>query len=180
MRAFLAIDVPQELKQKALALQKELPTKCMRLVQPENMHITLNFYGEISKEAADSIIEDLKEKAEQEKVLKRTTIVLSSVGVFPSPSYVRVVWIGIEGCEELAKAACQTRMKGKCADHCHLTLARVKCKADLKAFLERHKNDVFGSFAVDHLTLYKSMLTRQGPIYEPISVIELGDGRLTD
>ncbi len=165
MRVFLAIDVPNYVKEAISKLQNELKGPCYRLVPPENAHITLNFYGELSDDAVKVLIGELKNMQFQKPKLE-----FKGVGVFPSLDYVRVVWLGVNGCEELAKLTCG---KGKCSNTCHLTLARVRCRVDVKPFLEKHKGFELEPYMPEHLTLYESVLKRPHAEYKVIAKLPL-------
>ena len=166
MRLFLAIPLPKDLRDKVEIFKQKLTRdNCIKAVAKQNLHITLNFYGDVTEKEAQKIIEDLNNKH-----LKKATIYLESLGVFPSQDYVRVIWIGAKGCEAIAKETC---FHGKCVDTCHLTLARVKCKVNINQFLEENANRIFGEFTANKAFLYTSSLTKTGPIYKKYKTIPL-------
>ena len=86
----------------------------------------------------------------------------------------KVVWGGTES-EELRGLAGKVEealsgMFGKEARGFsgHLTLSRVRKKVDLKEFLGKHREEVFGGFAVDKFLLMKSVLQKGGPEYSVV------------
>ncbi len=173
IRSFLAIAIPEELKKKILALQKELAAKRIKLVEQENIHITLKFLGDVTK----------KEVKQTNQILQQITmhpfiIQLKCIGVFPNENYVRVIWVDCKS-KELQQLV--EKVNKLLAPLCekeeefipHLTIARVKQKCDLKDFLEKHKHDDFGTFSCKEFVLYKSALTKQGPIYTRITRFSL-------
>ncbi len=167
MRLFVAVQVPQALKEKAASLSNELPAAAITPVRPENMHLTLRFIGETDEKAKDEIVQKL------EKIrIKMFRCTLRGVGVFPSKDYVRVVWAGVESggaLEALANeviGALQGYGKEEERDFiAHLTIVRVRRKIDAAPFLKKHKDDVFGEFTIPRFELMESILGPSGPEY---------------
>ncbi len=171
-RCFIAIEIPEELKARISYLAQELNfvnIKGIKLVEKENLHITLKFLGNISPEKIDFIQQKLSE-------IKFTpfNIQLLGVGVFPNDTYVRVVWVGCKSKELyiLAKKiedALASEFK-KDEFTAHTTFARVKQKTDLHSRLEKHKNDNFGDFICSKFELKQSQLGREGPVYSSLAI----------
>ncbi|MFH0832151.1 MAG: RNA 2',3'-cyclic phosphodiesterase [Candidatus Aenigmatarchaeota archaeon] len=164
MRCFVSIDVDSRLKEAAINLQNQIPGD-VKLVEPENLHFTLEFLGEISNA---SVIEERLAKIAGE--FEPFIINIRGIGVFPDMNYIRVVWLGAEELSNL-----QSAVNPKEATP-HLTIARVRSVKDkeaLKAFIEKHKDIDIGQMLVDKIKLKKSTLTPSGPIYEDIRVFEL-------
>src|SRR5258707_14276616 len=97
-RAFIAIELPQEIRAGLRAtreqLQTEFPKESLRWVPLEQIHLTLAFLGEIS---SDSL-------CEMEPVLEKICgacaplrLRLEGLGCFPNPARPRVVWLGLAG-----------------------------------------------------------------------------------
>jgi len=171
MRCFTAIDCPQKIREELVKIQQEIEGfGPMKLVEPENIHLTVKFLGDV--EEVDAVKDKLGEiKKDKFKVN------VSGVGVFPHPGYVKVVWTGVaEGKEDIENLHedIQSRLKplGFERDnrfHPHYTLARVKGRPDkdaLKEYLQENENTVYGEYQVSEFKLMKSTLTRQGPVYE--------------
>ncbi|ADD09135.1 2'-5' RNA ligase [Aciduliprofundum boonei T469] len=171
MRTFIAIEIPffREIEE----LQKSIEGRA-KLVEEENMHITLKFLGEIE----EKLIEKIKKIVEECKVDK-FKISLQGVGFFPNERYIRVIWIGIDGYEPIVKMA-------KCIDEKlsklgferekgyvpHLTVARAKGRVSIMNY-DRFKNLKFGEVDVREVKIKNSTLTPKGPIYEDVAVIQL-------
>jgi 2'-5' RNA ligase len=173
MRAFIAVDLPEEVKEELLRVQQELPGAGIRAVRKNQMHLTMKFLGEITPAKADVV------KAALRKIrFKPFKTCLVGVRVFPSENYVRVVWVGLEPEEEITalqkKIDCALEkdfLKDK-KFKAHLTLARVKFVDDKKNFVEKIKKIAVKRvcFWVKDFRLKKSTLTRTGPIYEDLEV----------
>jgi 2'-5' RNA ligase len=171
MRVFVAVPIPEELKEKITELGKEIEQDGIKLVAPQNMHMTMKFIGEVP----DSKIGEIETVLRDVK-FKRFDCIVKSVGVFPNEDYIRVVWAGIEssGLDELAKNVMDVLANyGKKEQFSgHATIARVKKKVDLKGFLEKHKDDQFGKFSVSEFKLIQSVLEKEGPVYTTVSVFK--------
>jgi 2'-5' RNA ligase len=123
------------------------------------MHLTLRFIGEVSA----NTLADIEQKLRTIEFAP-FSLSLKGVGVFPNENYVRVVWIGCEN-EELKGLAkkIEDALTGIGKEDArgfsaHLTIARVKNKIDVKAFLKAHAYEEFGSFEVRSFQLMRSEL----------------------
>ena len=102
------------------------------------------------------------------------------MGCFPDAKRPRVLWVGVEqGGERLCTIArafeeglAQYGFKKEKRFHPHLTLGRIKKPCVVDAVLE--KSIATESFSVDMIVLFKSTLTPQGAVYEPIETFPLG------
>lgn len=173
-RLFVAVDLPEAIKEEITKISAQLPKDGVRLVSKENLHITLKFIGEVEIKK----VEEIKSKLRSIK-MKNFECKLKGVGVFPNENYIRVVWIGIESetLLQLAKKVESTLIDiGKKEDRefsPHLTIARVSKKIDLQNFLWKNREREFGGFTVAEFALFESTLTPNGPIYKKIETYEL-------
>jgi len=169
MRLFVAVPVPERIKERVAAIGREICQGGITPVRPENMHLTLRFIGTVSESDAMRAA-----KALQEVRFAPFECALRGVGAFPNEDYVLVVYAGCESggaLEALAKSVAGA-LRGFGGDErfsAHLTLARVKRKADLRQFLERHRPDEFGTFRADRFGLVSSVLGPGGPKYTIIA-----------
>ncbi len=176
MRLFLAIDLPPDLKEKLFNLGKKFNQAFphMKLVEKENLHITLKFLGEVDEIRKDEIISLLRSQNFGEKF----SASIETLGVFPNENFIRVLWVGIgEGRENIS-----TLMKkidktlntiGFLPERSyipHITIARLKQKPNKKFFdvFSKYRAEQFGEINVEKFVLFKSTLTKNGPIYEKI------------
>jgi 2'-5' RNA ligase len=174
MRAFLCIELNKEARDELARVIKEIEkTKLIsaKYVEPENLHLTLKFFGELSDAEAD----DIKKKLEEFKFKKFDTE-LCDLGYF-SEDFIRVLWIALK-CSEIAKLVDKIEeMFGENDKEtkCHVTLARIKHVADktkFKEFLRKLKINKT-KFLVDKICLKSSVLTSKGPVYSDIFVKNL-------
>ena len=67
MRAFMAVEVNTELVDKIIEIQKTLAeaNAMVKFVEPENLHFTFKFLGDITPEKAEAIIEYGRRKGQK-------------------------------------------------------------------------------------------------------------------
>ena len=144
-----------------------------RWVDPKNLHVTLQFLGEISHDQALSVLKNLEEISQKTSPFK---VQYRALGVFPDRKKPRVLWIGVsKGEERLRNLAREVSKMNKRSGikpegrpfHAHVTLCRIK-EADKKrlgGFMNRYRNFNFGEERVDRIALISSSLTGIGPVY---------------
>ncbi|MCW1296152.1 MAG: RNA 2',3'-cyclic phosphodiesterase [Candidatus Parvarchaeota archaeon] len=183
MRCFIAIEVPGEIKEKIISLQKEIEKSNadLKFVENENLHLTLKFLGEIDEEKIkeiNAIIEEITKDTHKFKIQ------LSMLGVFPNFNYLRVIWVGVtEGKNEIlelhSKLDSKLREIGIKKDEqfeTHLTIARVRSARNKDLLIKKIKefyHTQIGEFEVDEIKLKKSTLTSTGPIYTDLRTFKL-------
>lgn len=176
MRIFIAVDIPDEIRQKAAAMGMEIAGDGIIPVPSRNMHLTLRFIGETGEQGLSEILKRLESVR-----FSRFGCAIRGVGVFPKPDFVRVVWAGVEsdGALESLANSVASALRGFGRDEGeytpHLTVARVKRKADFRQFLERHAGDEFGSFEVDRFHVIESALGGGGPVYSVVGTYKAVD-----
>lgn len=180
MRLFVAIDLPEEIRQKIGEIQQMLKEGRPDVVwvKPDNMHITLKFIGETSEDKLSDIKTRIKEVV---KNFRPFDITLSGIGYFGSPKYVRAIWIGGDSgevkqlMEGLENALRDYRNENR-EPTIHLTLGRMRSARGREELLQKIKemqNIEIGKVHVDVVKLKESRLTPKGPIYTDIEIFEL-------
>lgn len=152
-------------------------------MEEENLHLTLKFLGEVKEERIKEISKILRELSRR---FKKFEFSLKNIGAFPDKHSPRVIWVGAEeGREEMIELQKEIEeelvslgfKKEARGFHPHLTIARVKRKADFKElFRVAYKSRVF---LIEGLVLFKSTLTPKGPIYEKVEKFPLPQIPLT-
>ena len=176
MRTFVAIEVSdQNVLNSISQVQSELNIKATP-VELYNMHFTVQFLGEVSEEMIGKISGVLSGLE-----FSSFSISFVGIGVFPKPSFPRVVWVGTEeGITELEKLVEMIRSKlshlGFSPDKKfkpHVTIFRVKNKIeDVSNKLEKFSAHAFGKQIISEIKLKKSELTPNGPIYTDLLVVK--------
>jgi len=185
LRSFLAIELPAAILKRIEGVQKDLKSSRadVRWVSPENIHLTLKFFGTIEESIIESIIKSIERPVQGAPFF---SLKIQGMGAFPNLKNPRVIWMGFqEGKEMITAIQKQLEMEFEKIGfqpedrpfHPHLTLGRMKSnrgKEELAREMERHREEEFGSFQVEKVVLFKSDLTPKGPIYTPMREIRLG------
>jgi len=176
MRTFVAIEVSnKDVLNSIHKIQTELNIKA-KPVELHNMHFTVQFLGEVSEDMVRKISDALNSIE-----FSAFSISFMGVGVFPKPSFPRVIWIGTnDGVNELEKLAEMIRTKlSQIGFHPdkkfkpHVTIFRVKNKIEgMSDKLEKFSSYNFGKQTVSEIKLKKSELTPNGPIYTDLLVVK--------
>lgn len=178
MRTFVAVEI-KELKiiNNISQFQKNELKINAKPVEAHNLHFTIQFLGEVSEQDIDRIKNTLRQIK-----FSSFNVILMGIGVFPKPSFPRVVWVGTdkEGAEKLKNLAQLVQNKleeiGFKVDkpfEPHITIFRVKNKINnITEELERFRTKQFGLQAITEIKLKKSELTPQGPNYSDLQVIK--------
>jgi 2'-5' RNA ligase len=188
IRSFIAIELPLEIKQALSQLQAKLKSASnapVKWVEPDNIHLTLKFLGDISTEITGSITKALEDAS---RGVHPFDIAISELGVFPNLKRARIVWVGLTG--ELEKLEqLQKRIEASLEPlgfspegrpfTPHLTIARVRdyARQDDRLAL----GEIIGGMSLEKeykigvkaIHLIKSQLTPEGPIYSKISTVAL-------
>jgi 2'-5' RNA ligase len=188
IRSFIAIELPDPLKEALDQLESRLKTDrqpYVKWVDPASIHLTLKFLGSIS---ADSVAEITRAIGAAVAGTAPFRLRSGTLGVFPNPKRVQVVWVGLEGeLDQLNRL--QQKLEASLSPlgfpperrrfTPHLTLARLRDRASAAEREEMGKLVAETGLAdateitVDTVSLMKSELTRTGPIYTRISRVEL-------
>jgi 2'-5' RNA ligase len=186
IRTFIAIELPDEVKEKISFLQEELREDRggASRVRPKNIHLTLKFLGNIDAEKINSIGNALEKASENVGPL---TVTVGGTGGFPNLKSPRVLWVGVgesEGLtrlqknieEELNKIGFE---KERRPFHPHLTLLRVKSMDEgrrLAGLVKEIKSDIEAKFSTDEFILFKSKLGPGGAEHSALKRISLKGG----
>lgn len=168
MRMFVAVPLPEELREQIALMQAGLEN--VRWVAPENLHLTLRFLGDLDgAEAADL------DAALAGIAAPCFEIALGGITTFGNGRKVNALAIGVEAPEPLvrlqAKVEKAVQRAGQPAEgrkfRPHVTLARFKGAPGPKlgVFLQRYGLFRSDPVAVDRFQLLSSKLTPNGPIY---------------
>ncbi len=177
MRAFVAVEISnQEIIRTIKKFQSEININA-KSVEPQNLHFTLQFLGEISEEISQKIKQALKTIQ-----FSSFNVNFKGIGAFPKMKFPRVIWIGTD--EEGGNALIDLAKKvenvlsplGFTSDKpfkSHITIFRIKNKiGDISKEMERFGSYEFGSQEISNIKLKQSVLTPQGPVYSDLEEIK--------
>jgi 2'-5' RNA ligase len=183
IRAFVGIAIDEAVRQNLLAVQRKLTGTGaqMKLVEPENIHVTMKFLGDIGENQVEAITEALRVSVEG---IKPFDINIRGVGAFPNLGYIRVIWAGVsDGREQIISIQrsidqnlAKLGFKPERDFVPHLTLARAQSaagKEKLVSFLKSMTNAEFGSSRATAIELKQSTLAPKGPVYNTLARVEL-------
>ncbi len=188
MRAFIAVELPAEVRQALAALARGLAASRadVKWVEEDHLHLTVRFLGEITDEQR-SAIEALLGRLTQAHGPVR--LQLSDLGAFPSLSAPRILWVGVgQGAEELTRLA-EAIEEGlgtlglprePRAFTAHITVGRARSPSNRSQLVDRMKAlhwEPPAPFPVTHLTLFESHLTSMAAVYTALAKPAFGQSR---
>jgi RNA 2',3'-cyclic 3'-phosphodiesterase len=186
IRTFVAVDVAEAVRRRAARLIELLAQGGgdVKWVEPQNMHLTLQFLGDVPQSDVSAVCQAVERAVEGTPPFSMTLV---GAGAFPHPGRPNTIWIGIgEGSEELValQRAVQRALKPlgfppeRRAFHPHLTIGRMRrgggpARQGLAQALREQHDFEAGSSMVDQVIVYASYLDRAGPTYQAMRRIDL-------
>lgn len=187
MRCFIAIDISDDIRKNLAKLQNELRRGAdvhkgdVKWVEPESIHLTLKFLGEIKDEQAVDVCNITKEVAGRHKSFD---LEVEQVGHFGGAS-ARVLWVGAgqksnellalqQDLEEQLDLAGWPKEGRKFS--AHLTLCRIrntKAGSKLVQLIRPYKDFYLGTISADSVCVFQSELRPEGPIYTVLGNFKL-------
>ena len=186
IRTFVAVDVGKVVKETAEVLIAEfsgVPAD-VKWVDPDNMHLTLKFLGEVDAREMHRVCGAVKEAARGAGPFK---LEIRGTGAFPNASRPRTIWLGAgEGAEQLGVLA--ERIESALEEigyrrearrfNAHLTIGRTRRGGpgvnEIGELIQKYADFKIGQVTVKEAVVFSSELTRSGPIYEVLSRASLG------
>ena len=181
LRTFIGVDIGKAIRDRAVALQEKLAqaTSAVKWVEPENLHVTLLFLGEVDEREVPTVCRVVADETQKHPCFQLS---IERVGCFPNPRRPRILWIGVgQGTQELCavhdsleppllELGCYRREERKYTPHITLGRVRGDRPADsLAAALGKHAGWQGGEITVREILVMSSELTPQGPIYTVLS-----------
>ena len=188
IRAFIAVELPTELKTELAVLEtwlKKNSPPVVKWVDPNSIHITLKFLGDMSDTVINKLLLAMAASVAGVSPFK---LEVRQLGAFPAVDRPQVIWVGVHGeMEKLAQLQknieTNTEQLGFKRESRvfspHLTLGRVRDEARANeiqrigtlinetTFTARHNIDVY------EINLLKSQLTSAGAIHTIIGKVKL-------
>jgi 2'-5' RNA ligase len=168
-RIFVAIDLPDSTRRLLADLDPHI--RGVRWTEPDQMHLTLGFFGDVPEDVELNLREKLK--AIEFGVF---FLPVNGVGAFSSRGAPKIIWIGVGKAhphlfqiyKRVQEAALAVGIEPELRPwHPHITIARcrgVSAQA-LRKFLQSNRELGAGMIRVDAFYLYSSRLTPAGPIH---------------
>jgi len=172
MRVFIALDLPRKAINEIKKVQEIIKRKKLfdgKLIESENVHLTLKFLGEIDEDKIKKVRQKLKEIKFDDFEVN-----LGDVGIF-SKRFIKIIWIKLlgKGVFELQKRIdekLEELFEKEFRFMSHITIARVNRVYDKRGFLDYIKKIKIKKikFKINKFFLKKSELFPSGPVYEDI------------
>ena len=187
VRAFVAVEVPEEIRSRIAKLNESTPDHHfpIRWVRPEGIHLTLKFLGQVPCTDLPHVVEATRRGVAG---LAPFSLTVQGFGVFPNFRRPRVLWVGLTGQIDALKALQESidmefeRIgfeKEKRPFSPHVTIGRVQESASPAAILSMGEElkDVkagnLGTWAVSGVRLMRSQIQRGGAIYSALEEFNL-------
>lgn len=179
MRSFLALNLPDSVRECLSDIQSKVKTISNgsgTWSSSENMHLSFAFLGEITNNQADILMRLLSQKTSRQKSFKLT---LGHIGFFQDERSA-TLWCSVNPSNDLKSLV--STIYGTVIDagirfdrkpfKAHITLGRkVNLQNVRLSSIEVPQLEI----PVDGITLYKSVLTSDGPIYTELGCVPLID-----
>lgn len=183
-RYFLAIDVNDHVKMNVKVTQDHVKD-CegdVTLVEPKNLHFTVRFLGDMTKDHVRLVIGILEPLLEGET---SSNVSVQGLDFFGSPNAPRIIWAGV-GAGKLYIKGLFVRISKKLDEIGlkteekeiipHITIARVRSEKNiniLRETISKERESFYGETLIDAVKLKSSTLTPEGPVYSDVAVFPL-------
>ncbi|MCZ6461442.1 MAG: RNA 2',3'-cyclic phosphodiesterase [Actinobacteria bacterium] len=177
-RLFLAVALSDDVRHGLAAfLDNEAGRLPGKPVPPANWHLTLRFLGTTEQHQRDLVVAFLDDHATTEPFV----LGFDGLGGFARPARATVLWLGVgRGSDPAAALAmvCEEAAQAAGFDpedrpfHPHVTLSRIRPKKDVSSLVDSVPRFPLTQ-TVDRITLYRSILGRDGARYEVADEVEL-------
>jgi 2'-5' RNA ligase len=154
----------------------------VKWVEPQNVHITLKFLGNVDEERLPEVYAACERAATG---IDPIDLEMRAIDCFPNRKSPRIVWLGIERGAEAVKRL-RERVEAELTGigfspeeklfRAHLTIGRVKGKGGLSPLcrlLDEKKNIFVGSMRAEKISVMKSKILPSGPEYTEMKAIPL-------
>ncbi len=193
MRLFIAIDVPETVRDALVAAQQSLRDRAsarLRWTRPDAMHLTLKFLGDVDAARLPSLARVVAGVAARHHPFG---LAVSRLGAFPGGRRLQFVWAGIEGDLNALLALRDALESALGAEgyavearpfRPHVTLGRTRdgMRPDeaerISAALPTTTLPDGLGFTVERVVLYRSHLGAGGSRYEVMAAAELSRTRI--
>jgi 2'-5' RNA ligase len=183
IRSFIALEISPEIQAQLGQIQNQLKKSDadVKWVNPQNIHLTLKFLGNVSPEMIEQIKKVITKLSQEHKHFE---LKITQLGAFPTIEHPRVLWVGIEQgfkptiqlAKDLEERLIQLGfLREKRAFTPHLTLGRVRSNQNRKQLKQLLHSITFHpqTMPVQTIILFKSTLTPKGALYQPLYQTQL-------
>ncbi len=174
-RLFISILLPLDLKKKLIyQAQKNYRYNCIRWIALDNLHLTLNFLGNVKVSELKDLCEEIKYSLEKTKSFE---IEFNSIGFGPTKENIKMIWAKTKASVEALKLnkklnqALDIKVK-KNKFIPHVTLARIK-KGSFLGKVEKNEIQIEGLMEVNEIHLMESKVEKGSRYYYKVATFKL-------
>lgn len=185
VRTFIAVDLAESTLDALAEMPGKLsdPRANIRWVGRDNLHVTLQFLGDVADDLIASVCDRAAAAAAE---VEPFDFEVRGVLCIPQAGQLRMVWASIHDTTGRMAAlhdAAERELSSlgfepeKRRFRPHLTLARIKHIRDPRGFrqaVEPYRDAAFGAQKAEELVVYSSQLKPEGPVYTPLARAPLG------
>jgi 2'-5' RNA ligase len=180
-RMFCAVELPHDVRVQLhdhiRRLREAVPDAAASWSRPENIHLTLKFFGNV---ATDKLPAISAAATRATKEFSPFQIRIGGTGVFPKPSRAQALWIGVDD-PAGQLSTLQRRLEDECASEGfakedrafrpHLTIARLRKPEGARRLAAAHLQMEFKlvDLMLAELVVFRSELSSKGSRYTSIS-----------
>jgi 2'-5' RNA ligase len=185
-RTFIALTLNESVQQALADIQNHLraANEDIKWVKPSHIHLTLKFLGELKSRRLKDVLKAFPSLYPQQSPF---SIQITHLGTFPPSRQPRIIWAGVDekNAEKIQQLAAVTETgltkigfpKETRTFQAHVTLGRIRSGHHLNQLVAAIQSFVFPQTPIiqpiQQVVLFKSILTPQGPIYDPLATIDL-------
>ena len=184
MRTFMALDIDSRIRQRLACLRQQLNARDakIRWVEPENLHVTLNFLGEVADSSLPAVCEAATSAAAE---IEPFDFDVRGLCCVPKGSRPTMIWAGVSD-DTMRMAELQEQLAARLESlgfrrdsrpfKPHITVARIKSARNprpLQQAVAILADIDVGRRHAEELVVYSSQLTLSGPIYAPVATAPL-------
>lgn len=178
---FVAVDLDDASRAVVAVEQRRALTRVrqkssLRLVDPQQVHVTLAFLGEVASPLSDRVAASMQEPIAGVPPFR---LRIGGLGVFPPRGAPRVLWLGLhDGTRELiaVQSVVARRLEAlgvaleDRAFHPHVTIARWRdARPSDRALVDHDARAAVAEMTVDRVTLFESRLSSKGASHFPLT-----------
>lgn len=177
MRTFVAVEISNKKITDAISKFQSNIGINARAVNPNSLHFTLQFLGEVSDDESNKIKDALTKIEFSEFVVN-----FHGIGAFPKLKFPRVIWVGtdneggnalVELAKKVENALAPLGFTNDKPFKPHVTVFRIKNKiGDITKEMKKFENMDFGSQKITNFKFKQSTLTPSGPIYSDLEEVK--------
>lgn len=168
IRLFVALELPDAVRAELCTLCADVPGA--RWTDPEQMHLTVRFIGEVEEHVFEEVLDALGTVRVDPFDLE-----LRGVGHFPPRGQPRVLWAGLDASPQLQllrqrvdRALSRVGVPGEGRNFApHVTLGRLRNAPPraVATFLTTHGLFHAGPIRIEHFTLFSSQLSPKKAVH---------------